>query len=94
MKCMANGSRAAIEGQLGKVFGRLQTGIEEVAAKLKIVFEFVLPAVLFRGDEIAQEISAASAFGAVFDLHAHAVVREHDEIIRAGLGAFGRPERF
>ena len=93
MKRVPNGRRAAIEGELGEIFGGLQTGIEEVAPKLKIVFEFILPAVLFCGEKIAQEVSAAAVFATVFDLHAHAVVGEDHEIIGAWLRAFGGPER-
>ena len=93
MKRVADGSRATIEGELGEIFGGLQTGIEEIAPKLKIVFEFVLPPVLFGSDDIAQEVSAAAAFALVLDLHPHAVVGEDHEIIRAGLRAFSGPER-
>src|SRR5205814_1043663 len=74
-------------------FRGLQARVEGVAAKLEGIFEFVLPALFFFREQVAELVRASAALAAVLDLHPHAVVGEDGEVIRAWLGPFGSPER-
>src|SRR3977135_2731554 len=91
---MAHRRGPSVECQFAKVFAWLKAGIEQIPARLEHVPKRVLPAIPRGGDDFTKLAGAAAALAPILDLHAHAVVREHDEVVSAWCGPFCRPKRF